>query len=121
PHFTSRRYDTLSQMKWKDIMSIHVQDGDITLIRHEASFPRAKTQDGGFRQQWEGYRIELDKELVEELTEFRNVTERCIRRMLRENEIKLSESAFVSLVKEWPLFGRSDAFPGCHTTMKPMR
>ncbi|WP_194579552.1 hypothetical protein, partial [Vibrio anguillarum] len=102
-------------------MSIHVQDGDITLIRHEASFPRAKTQDGGFRQQWEGYRIELDKELVEELTEFRNVTERCIRRMLRENEIKLSESAFVSLVKEWPLFGRSDAFPGCHTTMKPMR
>lgn len=121
PHFTSRRYDTLSQMKWKDVMSIHVQDGDITLIRHEARFPRAKTQDGGFRQQWEGYRIELDKELVEELTEFRNVTERCIRRMLSENEIKLSESAFVSLAKEWPLFGRSDAFPGCHTNMKPMR
>lgn len=121
PHFTSRRYDTLSQMKWKDIMSIHVQDGDITLIRHEARFPRAKTQDGGFRKQWEGYRIELDKEIVEELTEFRNVTERCIRRMLRENEIKLSESAFASLTKEWPLFGRSDAFSGCHTTMKPMR
>ncbi|HHF3071879.1 TPA: hypothetical protein ACPJ1I_003948 [Vibrio diabolicus] len=41
--------------------------------------------------------------------------------MLRENEIKLSESAFASLTKEWPLFGRSDAFSGCHTTMKPMR
>ncbi|ENZ0172908.1 hypothetical protein ACF958_001671 [Providencia rettgeri] len=120
-HFTSRRFDTLSQMKWKDLINTHTQDGDIALIRHEARFPRAKTQDGGFRKQWEGYRIELNEELVDELNAFRRITERCIHRMLHENEIKLNESDFATLAKEWPLLCRPNAFSGCHTNMKPLK
>ncbi|MBE0380664.1 hypothetical protein [Pseudoalteromonas prydzensis] len=118
-HFTNRRFDTLSQMKWKDFINIHTQG--IELIRHEARFPRAKTQDGGFRKQWEGYRIELNEELVGELNMFRSVTERCILRMLRENEIKLSESDLVILSKEWPLLCQPNAFPGCYQSMELLK